>query len=507
MADTADDTVLVTLERITKRVPGVVANDRVDLAIRAGEVHVLLGENGAGKSTLVGLLSGLLQPDEGRILIGGRPVVIASPREAIRLGISTVYQHSMLVPSLTVAENLMLGAPWWHRPDRAGLAARVAAIARDLGLAPDLDAPAGSLSLGEQQQAEILRALVRQSRVLILDESTSMLTPQGIGELGALMRRMAARGLAIVFITHKLREAAAFGDRISVLRLGRKVGEIPPDDLRGASEERIVAEIVGLMFGARGAGEAGAGPEGEPGAPLLEVEGLRAPGLGPLSFTVRAGEILGIAGIDGNGQRQLAEALAGQIASAGSVRLAGIELGGLSVATRRRAGLRYLTDDRLGEGTVGSFPVALNLVLKEVGAAPLWSAGIERRAAIAAHARELVSAYDVRTPGVATPVGRLSGGNIQKVLLARELGPGARAVIFAKPTAGLDLANTAAIHRRIRDLAAKGLAILLISTELEEILALSHRIGVMSRGELVGVVGNGPEARERIGRLMVGVAA
>lgn len=509
---------IVALEGVTKRFPGIVANDSVDLSIHPGEVHVLLGENGAGKSTLIGMLSGLQQPDEGRILVDGKPTPITSPRHALTLGIGTVFQHMMLVPTLTVAENLLLGGPWWQRPRTEELAARVAEITGTLGITVKLQAKVSELSLGEQQQVEILRAMLRNSRLLILDESTSMLTPKGIDELGALMRRLVEQGLAIVFITHKLKEAAAFGDRISVLKLGRKVGEIPPERFRALGEQEIVSEIVELMFGKqkddpeaveRPVRTARAGT-----APLLQVADLavaptdNAPGLSSISFDIRPGEILGIAGIDGNGQKQLAEALAGQrTATSGSVRLDGAAIETLSVGERRRRGLRYLTDDRLGEGTVGTFPVSINFFLKQVGAAPFWRNGVEQRAEMDKRAAQLVREYDVRTPSLKTPVARLSGGNIQKVLLARELAEGAKVVIFNKPTYGLDLANTLASRQRIRDTAARGLAVLLISTDLEELLGMCDRIAVIANGALVGTVENVDDARTKVGRLMIGLAA
>ncbi|MFD9902235.1 ABC transporter ATP-binding protein [Mesorhizobium sp. NPDC059025] len=509
---------IVTLEGVTKRFPGIVANDGIDLSIRPGEVHVLLGENGAGKSTLIGMLSGLQQPDEGRILVDGRPTPITSPRQALALGIGTVFQHMMLVPTLTVAENLLLGGPWWQRPRTEELAARVAEISKSLGIVVKLHARVSELSLGEQQQVEIVRAMVRNSRLLILDESTSMLTPQGIEELGALMRRLVEQGLAIVFITHKLKEAAAFGDRISVLKLGRKVGEIPPERFRALGEQEIISEIVELMFGKQKddpeAAERPVASVHAEAAPLLQVTDLtvaatdNAPGLSSISFDIRPGEILGIAGIDGNGQKQLAEALSGQrAATGGSVRLGGVAIETLSVGERSRRGLRYLTDDRLGEGTVGTFPVSINFFLKQVGAAPFWRSGIEQRAEIDRRAAELVREYDVRTPSLKTPVARLSGGNIQKVLLARELAEGARVVIFNKPTYGLDLANTLASRQRIRDAAQSGLAVLLISTDLEELLSICNRIAVMANGALVGTVANADDARTRVGRLMIGLAA
>jgi ABC-type uncharacterized transport system ATPase subunit len=509
---------IIVLDRVTKRFPGVLANDAVSLTIRGGEVHVLLGENGAGKSTLIDMLSGVQQPDSGQILVDGNATRISSPRHALDLGIGTVYQHSMLVPSLTVAENLLLGGPWWQRPNMDALGEHVQEISQKLGLVVSLDAVAASLSLGEQQQVEILRAQLRNSSVLILDESTSMLTPAGIAELGALMRRLAEQGQAVIFITHKLKEAVEFGDRISVLKLGRKVGEIAPEHMQSRSEDDTISDVVELMFGKRSgdpeAVQHDTRPIGAETRVMLEVENLKVgatpghPGLGGIGFTIAAGEVLGIAGIDGNGQKQLAEALAGQLPMvAGSIRLNGTELNGKSVGQRRAIGLRYLTDDRLGEGIVGSFPVALNFLLKEVGMPPFWKHGMERRGAIESRANALIKQYDVRTPSAMTPAGRLSGGNIQKVLLARELADGAKLIIFNKPTHGLDLANTLAARDWIKNVAARGLGVLLISTDLEELLALSDRIAVMSGGAIAGVVENTGNARMAVGRLMTGLAA
>ncbi|MEO1104142.1 MAG: ABC transporter ATP-binding protein [Pseudomonadota bacterium] len=505
------------LVAVTKRFPGVVAVDDVSLSSHAGEVHVLLGENGAGKSTIVGMLSGLQAPDEGHLTLHGREVRLASPTSALKAGISTVFQHGMLVPTLTVFENLVLGAPWWQRPDRAGIEARVAELSRDFGLSVPLDAPAGDLSLGELQQIEIARALLRDSRVLILDEPTSMLTPQGAEELGERMQALAARGLAVIFITHKLGEAYRYGNRISVLKQGKLAGEIEPATLLGMSEDAAIEEMVRLMFGADDTAAPAPRAARNTGPIRLAVTDLAVPaardtaGLDAITFNVRAGEVLGVAGIDGNGQKQLAEALAGQRpTTAGKILLDGTDVSREPVGRRRALGLRYLTDDRLSEGSVGAFPVADNTMLKEIGKPPFFIAGLERRDTIAAHARDLIARFSVKTPSETTPIGKLSGGNIQKVLLGRELSGQAGVVIFNKPTYGLDLQNISASRERIAAIAAQGLAILLISTDLDELIELADRIAVMDRGRIVGTVDNEPAAhaamRRTIGRLMVGEA-
>jgi len=510
---------VVSLRGVTKRFPGVVASDTIDLDIHPGEVHVLLGENGAGKSTLISMLAGLVQPDEGEILLDGEPVSLSSPKDAINAGIGTVFQHSMLVPTLSVTENLLLGDRWWRRPDRASLATRVAAIVEPLGISLRLDAPAADLSLGEQQQVEIVRALLRDSRLLILDESTSMLSPSGIEELGALMRRLVSRGLAVVFISHKLNEAAAFGDRISILRLGRKVGSIGPERFRALEQDVLVAEIIEHMFDDQERGTDASVAKRLPvdlsGEPLLVVRDVSlsatdtSPALRKLDLDAWPGEIVGIAGIDGNGQKQLAELLAGQRAlEGGSIHLAGQRLDGLNVGERCELGLRYLTDDRLGEGTLGEFPVSLNFFIKQIGSSPYWQHGFVRGSDIDAEARRLVKEFDVRTPSIRTPVGRLSGGNIQKVVLGRELAEGARLVVFNKPTYGLDVKNIRTIQRRMMDAAASGIGLIVISTELDELLLLCHRIAVMVDGAIVGTVSNtGESVRHDIGRLMAGVTS
>jgi len=515
----------VALRGITKRFPGVLANDAISLALHGGEVHALLGENGAGKSTLIGILAGMLQPDEGHIEIAGARVRINSPHHSLRLRIGTVFQHVLLVNSLTVIENLMLGGAWWRRHDRRAALGRFGEISQLLGVDIDPHVPAGRLSLGQQQQVEIIRALWHGGNVLVLDEPTSMLTPQGVEELGGVMRRLAEEGVAIVFVTHKLREAYAFGDRISVLRRGRLVGGIAPERLRAMGEEEATNEIIRLMFedsdGAdaktlvrEGHGRRARAEFDRSGPAAIGLENVvtaAAPGecaLGGVSFSVRPGEVFGIAGVDGNGQKHLAELLAGQRpALSGTIEVGGQPAGPGGVAARRRLGVRYISDERLGEATVAGHSVATNLVLKEIGAPPYWRDGMTQWRRIFSHARHVIEEHDIRTPSEHTLLGRLSGGNIQKLLLAREISTDASVVIFNKPTHGLDLHNTRLARQRIVKSAESGIATIVISTELDELLELCHRIGVMFAGELRGIVDNQAGAEARIGRLMTGAKA
>jgi simple sugar transport system ATP-binding protein len=514
---------LCELRGITKAFPGVIANDRIDLDVHAGEVHALLGENGAGKSTLINILSGMYRPDAGEIRFQGQPVAIHSPRTAIELGVGTVYQHLTLVPTLSVLENLMLGSQGGTgRLDLGAARDRFTELARLLGVDFDPRARAGGLALGQQQQVEIMKALWREgSRVLILDEPTSMLTPQGYEELRSVLENLTAEGLAVILITHKLHEAIELGDRVTVLRAGRKVGSLAPGDLRGRSEEELSARIVEMMFGEEASEladavevEAAAGPRRlprrAPGPVALEVRGValdgdaEGVGLRDLSLELRAGEIVGVAGVDGNGQRELAELIAGQRRpTAGEVLLFGEDVTRLGVRGRERRGLRYVTDDRLGEGTVAELDVAMNAVLKRIGTPPFWRAGTEQRDEIDRFARDLVERFDVRTPSVRARTATLSGGNLQKLLVARELSGEPRVVVFNKPTHGLDVRTAEFVRDQIRDGASNGHAALLISTEIEELVDLCDRIVVMSRGELTGEVENAAGVEERIGALMV----
>jgi simple sugar transport system ATP-binding protein len=519
---------LVELAGITKAYPGVLANDDVSLTVRHGEVHCLLGENGAGKSTLIGILSGIVKPDAGTIRIDGREVTIDSPRAALEHGIGTVYQHSTLIPEMTVVQNLMLGDTHGLRLQGEQAVQRLKGLADQLSVEIDPHAKAIDLALGAQQQVEIIKALWRGSRVLVLDEPTSMLTPQAFAELERVVTRLKEQGHGVVFITHKLHEALSLGDRVSVLRHGRLVGELDERTLRASTPDELRAEIVRLMFG----DEAPATPDAAElqedieqveqehdrrrettTETVLELDDVSSPGQGSelgienVSFTLGFREILGVAGVDGNGQRALAEVVAGQRhATTGEIKLYDAPITHLPVRARQKLGLRYVTDDRLHEGTVPGLSVSINLFLKRIGQRPYWRFGRLHRRSVDATAAELVRQFDVRTPSVATRAGTLSGGNIQKVVLARELSFGPKVVVFNKPTYGLDLKTTTSVRSMIRELADGGGAALVISTDLDELIDISDRIAVLSRGRLVGIVENGPGVAEQVGSLMVGEA-
>lgn len=521
----------ISLHSITKAFPGVVANDHVSMVIEDGTVHCLLGENGAGKSTLVSILAGLQQPDSGHIRVDGVETRIGSPRVAANLGIGVVHQHSTLIPSFTVLENLLLGERGL-RLDRTQGLARLEELSELLGANIDPNARTSELGLGQQQQVEIAKALWKGGRLLILDEPTSMLTPQAIEHLAASIEGLKAQGLAVVLVTHKLREAFAMGDCVTVLRGGRNAAHISEAELSAMTEGEAQRRILEAMFGgdlaelqgqASAAELAGAAEPARDVAKLglttrparLVLQGVSTKGRGgdtdiaEVSLTVREGEILGVAGIDGHGQAALAEAVAGQRAiSSGRILLEGQDIGGLGVRSRRKLGVRYVTDDRLHEGTVGSLSVALNLVLKRIGERPFWRFGQINQRAIADAARAQIAEYGIRTPSPETRVGTLSGGNIQKILLARELEGDARLVVVNKPTSGLDLKTVRRVRSALRDFADGGGSVLLLSTELDELIELSHRITVLSRGRTVGTVENdGTGVAERVGTYMAGAVA
>ncbi|WP_233218634.1 ABC transporter ATP-binding protein [Deinococcus arcticus] len=491
------------LRGVTKRFPGVVANDRVDLTVAPGEVLALLGENGAGKSTLISMLYGLYQPDEGTLEVAGRAVQIGSPAQARRLGIGLVPQHPLLVARHTVAENLALGAGGGLFPARR-VAARVADLAARYGLEVNPAARVADLSPGEKQRVEILRALLGGARVLILDEPTSVLTPQEANALFAVMRELRASGHSLIFISHKLDEVLAVADRVTVLRRGRVVGG---QSTAGATREALAELMVGRSVDFARKREASAVPDAAP--ILLSVQGLRAAGgrglevLRGVSFDLRAGEVLGIAGIAGNGQSELVEVLAGLHPASGTVTLGGQPLGG-GAAERFRAGVAHIPEDRLHSGTVPGMTVTENLSLRDYDRPPM-SRGLARDLAAAnERARREIGTYAVATPGLHTPVRLLSGGNIQKLILARELAGAPRLILAVHPTYGLDIGATDQVHRTLLSRTGEGAGVLLVSEDLDELLSLSDRVAVMVGGELRGPFAVHEVSRESLGLLMGG---
>jgi len=535
------------MRSITKRFPGVIANDGISFDLRKGEIHALLGENGAGKSTLMNILYGLYQPDEGEILLDGQLVKITSPRVAIQNGIGMVHQHFMLVPTLTVAENIVLGmetgegrreterlrsrddgrrsseagttddsippSPVRRLPSLSRLLglldtqppiARIRNIAQEYGLEIDPDAYVKDLSVGLQQRVEIVKALYRNAQVLVLDEPTAVLTPLEVTHLFETLRLLVAQGVSIIFITHKLKEVQAVADRITVLRQGKVVGTTTPHD---ATEASLAAMMVGrsvlLQVDKTTA---------EPKQIVLDVSDLtvmndrKGEAVHQVSFTVRAGEILGIAGVEGNGQTELIEAITGLREHVGGrVSVDGVELCNADAHALIEAGGAHIPENRQRYGMVAAYPLTYNLVLSTIERAPFTQGalGTLNEAAIAEHARRLIHEFDVRTPDEKTAMGSLSGGNQQKTVVAREFSRPIKLLIAAQPTRGVDVGSIEFIHKRIVAQRDAGVAVLLISAELDEILSLSDRILVMFKGQIVGEREAGV-TREDLGLLMMG---
>jgi ABC-type uncharacterized transport system ATPase subunit len=501
-------TPLLEMRGITKRFPGVLANDGVDFEVSAGEVHSLFGENGAGKSTLMRVLFGFHQPDMGKIYLDGEPVDISSPAAAIALGIGMVHQHFMLVPTLTVAENVSLGLKSSRGPlkDVRRVSARVEELSEAYGLDVKPSALVWQLSVGERQRVEIIKALYRESRLLVLDEPTAVLTPGEVDDLFRVLRKMAADGRGLIFISHKIREVLSLSDRITVLRAGRKVATV-------AGSEVTVGELAEMMVGRQIAPE-DIGGTTHSGDARLRVRDLVVRGdkgtesVREVSLEVHAGEIVGIAGVSGNGQRELGEAIACLRAPLrGSVQVDGVELVGKNPAAARRTGLGYVPEERMRDGVVGDFSVAENLMLVDSDKHAFVRFGFLRRASVRSHAAQLVSTFDVRTPGLDTPARNLSGGNIQKLILARELSGEPKVLLVAQPTRGIDVAAARYIHERLRQEASKGTAILVISEDLDEVISVSDRVLVMYEGTVIGEVDPGTATREAIGLMMAGVLA
>jgi ABC-type uncharacterized transport system ATPase subunit len=491
---------------IVKRFPGVLACDHIDFDVRAGEVHALLGENGAGKSTLMKILYGLYQPNEGEIRLNGKPVSIKSPSDAIAHGIGMIHQHFMLVPSLTVAENVALGLKSSREPllDLDVVSDRILELAKIYGLQIDPAAPIWQLAVGERQRVEIIKALYRGAALLILDEPTAVLTPQEVDDLFKTFHQMVADGHALIFISHKLHEVLAISNRISVLRDGRHVGTIPVEE---ASKQTLAQMMVGrevlLQYDLSAV---------KAGPPLLKIEDLRAASdrgteaLRGVSLDVRAGEILGLAGVSGNGQRELAEVIFGlRPASGGTVSLEGQDITGKSPAALNRLGMSYIPEERMVDGVIKDFTVAENLILQDHGHPPYARSIFMSPRAIRRQCTDLIRSFNIRTPSQETPIKSLSGGNIQKLVLARELSRNPRVLIAAQPTRGVDIGATEYIHHQLLEQRAKGTATLLISEDLDEILALADRIAVIYEGQIVGVVERQSASVQDLGLMMAGV--
>ncbi|HAN72103.1 MAG TPA: heme ABC transporter ATP-binding protein [Actinobacteria bacterium] len=490
---------------LTKRFPGVVANEDVSLTVRSGQIVALLGENGAGKSTLVKMIYGLYTPDEGEILVHGTPVSFSSSRDAIRAGIGMVHQHFQLVPVFTVAENVVLGDEprRWPFVNMRKAREDVARLAEEYGLQVDVDARVADLPVGAQQRVEILKALYRKAGILIMDEPTAVLTPQETDELLKTMRAFADSGVAVIFITHKLREVLAVADSIEVLRDGKVVGTTVPAETDQAGLAQMMVGRSVLLTVAKNAAT--------PGDVILDVAGLSAnndlglPAVRDVSLQVRAGEILGIAGVEGNGQRELVEALTGlRPSSSSTMTVAGRSIAGATPHAIHAMGVGHVPEDREKDGLVGPYSIADNMVLNRFDEAEFASRGVRNRAAVDALAVGLVDEFDVRTPSIATTVESLSGGNKQKVVIARELAAKPDLLIASQPTRGVDVGSIEFIHSRIIEARDRGAAVLLVSAELDEVLGLADRVAVMYGGELVAQMASADVDRARIGRLMAG---
>lgn len=492
------------MRAISKRFPGVVANDHIDLSIRPGEIHALLGENGAGKSTLMNILYGLLSPDEGEILLDGAVVEISSPSDAIARGIGMVHQHFKLVPVFSVAENIVLGNETMANAvflDVRRSEGRIRALSQQLGFEIDPEAMVGDLSVGIQQRIEILKALYRGAKVLILDEPTAVLTPQETSEIFLVLRRLAGEGTSIVFISHKLNEVLEIADRITVIRRGRVVGQADP---KTATEESLAEMMVGREVSL----VVDKGPA-SPGEAVLTVEDLTvADDRGSIvvagaSFEVRAGEIFGLAGVAGNGQEELVEAINGlRKVTSGRVVLGGHDVTNDSSRSLSERGVAYIPGDRQRFGLVLPYPIEDNLVLTEYYHAPFSRFGVINERAISKRASELISQYDIRTPSGGLPASTLSGGNQQKVIVAREFSRDLVLLVADQPTRGIDVGSIEFIHRQIVAKRDAGIAVLLVSAELDEVLELSDRIGIMYRGQLVAILDASTAEKETIGLIM-----
>lgn len=512
--DSQGGEVAVAIRGLTKRFPGVLANEDVDLTVRRGEIHALLGENGAGKSTLMSCLVGLYRPTEGHIELatGGEPlrrVDIHSPRDAIRLGIGMVYQHFKLVSNQTVAENVILGVEGvGFVPNMKEVEAEVAALGERFGLKVDPTAEIWQLSVGLLQRVEILKLLYRGAEILILDEPTAVLTPQESAELGVTLRHLADDGRAVIFISHKLDEVLAFSDRVTVLRGGRNVATINTADADKAGLAKLMVGREVLFTSDREDQEAGAAVLKCERVSALDSRGL--PAVRDVSFQARSGEILGVAGVAGNGQFELAECITGlRSLTSGKMSIHGDDMDGVSPRGFIRRGVSHVPADRLGMGLAGGLPLSDNFIMKRYKSAPIAKGRFLKKRAIAALSDEYINMFSVSTPSAATPARNLSGGNQQKAILAREIDAGTKSglvplIVAAYPTRGLDVGAIETVREALLSERRRGAAIILFSEDLDELLVLSDRVMVLHGGENMGVVDAKRATRERIGLMMAG---
>jgi simple sugar transport system ATP-binding protein len=496
----------LAMHGINKRFPGVLANYRVDFDVKSGEVHALLGENGAGKSTLMKVLYGMYHPDEGEIRLNDKPVTIASPTDAIDLGIGMIHQHFMLVPTLTVAENVALGLPSSRGllTDLDRVSDRIVELAKIYGLKIDPSAYVWQLSVGQQQRVEIVKALYRGAALLILDEPTAVLTPQEVDELFVIMNQMVKDGHGLIFISHKLHEVVEISQRVTVLRDGRKIGTRPTSEI---NKQTLANWMVGREVGF--SPDRGQVERGEIRLQLDQVScgsDRGTPGLRHVSLDVHSGEILGIAGVSGNGQRELAEAITGlRRVTSGHVFLESEDVTGLAPGELTERMLSYIPEERMRDGMIKNFSVAENMILREHHKPPFSRSGFLNLHDISQHSDELIQKFHVKTPSRDTLAKNLSGGNIQKVVLARELSRNPRVILAAQPTRGLDIGATEYVREQLLVERRKGAAILLISEDLDEILALSDRIAVIYEGQIMDIVPRENATPEKLGLLMAGV--
>lgn len=496
---------VLRVHNITKRFGSNVANDHISFDLYPGEIHALLGENGAGKSTLMNVIYGVYGADEGEIYLNGKPVEISSPKHAIELGIGMVHQHFMLIPAFTVAENIVLGMQKELRLDIKDAEAKIAAASEKYDLRVDPHALVSTLSVGEQQRVEILKVLFRGAKILILDEPTAVLTPQEITELFATLERLKKDGVSIVFISHKLNELMSISDRISILRRGKITGCI--DNLANCNPEALASAMVGrqVTLGVEK-------PEQEAGEVVLELDHLSVCNeakkeiIKEFSLQIRAGEIVGLAGVDGNGQSELVKGITGLLpATGGAIRIQGVDMTGKTPREFIDAGVGHIPEDRHKQGLVLSMSVKENLFLETIQDRPYTKRHLLQKKAIQEKAKSLQEFYDIRAASLEVPAGALSGGNQQKIIVGRILEQDPKLLVAVHPTRGLDIGATEFVHKCLLKARAEGCAILLVSTELDEILELSDQIAVIYEGECMGVVRDRDATKEGIGLLMAGV--